>query len=91
MTDAVFVDSNVLIYFVDAAEPNKQAQAERWLRALWKTRRGRLSTQVLSEFLRQRHPQTGKATLQRRSFRNRRIAVHLATRQRRRAAHSNRA
>jgi predicted nucleic acid-binding protein len=50
MTAPCFVDSNVLIYFRDASEPKKQAQAAAWLSALWQSRAGRLSVQVLSEF-----------------------------------------
>lgn len=46
----VFVDTNVLLYGEDAADPRKQAQALDWLRALWQRRCGRLSTQVLNEF-----------------------------------------
>jgi predicted nucleic acid-binding protein len=47
---AVFVDTNVLLYGEDAADPKKQAQALAWLAELWKRRCGRLSTQVLNEF-----------------------------------------
>jgi predicted nucleic acid-binding protein len=46
----VFVDSNVLIYSEDPADPAKQARAFEWLRVLWQRRIGRLSTQVLNEF-----------------------------------------
>ena len=47
---AVFVDTNVLIYSEDGREPEKQARALAWLRALWDRRAGRLSNQVLNEF-----------------------------------------
>lgn len=47
---AVFVDTNVLLYSEDGADPSKQRQAIDWLRVLWTSRRGRLSTQVLNEF-----------------------------------------
>ncbi len=47
---AVFVDTNVLLYGEDGADPVKQACALDWLRALWLRRLGRLSTQVLNEF-----------------------------------------
>jgi predicted nucleic acid-binding protein len=47
---AVFVDTNVLIYSEDAADPVKQARATAWLRELWLRRLGRLSNQVLNEF-----------------------------------------
>jgi len=46
----VFVDTNVLVYDQDASEANKQPVAHRWLEHLWRTRRGRLSAQVLSEY-----------------------------------------
>ncbi len=47
---AVFVDTNVLLYGEDTADPVKQARAIDWLRALWQGRSGRVSTQVLNEF-----------------------------------------
>lgn len=46
----VFVDSNVLVYARDASEHERQPAAADWIRTLWATRTGRLSTQVLSEF-----------------------------------------
>jgi predicted nucleic acid-binding protein len=46
----VFVDTNVLVYARDAAETVKQPKAQAWLEHLWRTRSGRLSYQVLSEF-----------------------------------------
>jgi len=46
----VFVDSNVLVYVRDSAHRDKQRQAEAWMAELWRSRRGRVSTQVLSEF-----------------------------------------
>ena len=46
----VFVDTNVLVFARDAGERNKQPQAQAWLEELWRTRTGRLSLQVLSEF-----------------------------------------
>lgn len=46
----VFLDTNVLIYAEDGSEPAKQALALEWIDRLWRTRRGRLSTQVLNEF-----------------------------------------
>ena len=48
--NAVFVDTNVLLYSEDSADPAKQARAIDWLQALWRRRCGRLSTQVLNEF-----------------------------------------
>lgn len=47
---AVFVDSNVLLYAVDEADPDKQRIARNWRAELWKSRRGRVSFQVLGEF-----------------------------------------
>jgi predicted nucleic acid-binding protein len=46
----VFVDSNVFLYAVDEADRNKQDVAREWRARLWKTRRGRVSFQVLGEF-----------------------------------------
>ncbi|MGH9116489.1 MAG: PIN domain-containing protein [Acidimicrobiales bacterium] len=46
----VFVDTNVLVYAHDAAETTRQPIAEALLDALWRTRSGTLSTQVLQEF-----------------------------------------
>ena len=46
----VFVDSNVFLYAVDEADPNKQRVARYWRAELWKSRRGRVSFQVLGEF-----------------------------------------
>lgn len=46
----VFVDTNVLLYSEDGADPKKQQAAFEWLRALWLSRRGRVSGQVLNEF-----------------------------------------
>jgi predicted nucleic acid-binding protein len=47
---SVFVDSNVLLYAVDEADPDKQRVARKWRAELWKSRRGRVSFQVLGEF-----------------------------------------
>jgi predicted nucleic acid-binding protein len=46
----VFVDANVFLYAVDEADPNKQRIARKWREELWKSRRGRVSFQVLGEF-----------------------------------------
>jgi len=46
----VFVDSNVFLYALDQADPNKQQVARNWRAALWQSRRGRVSFQVLGEF-----------------------------------------
>lgn len=50
MVAPVFVDTNVLVYAVDAADPRKHRAAQAWKTELWKSRRGRLSFQVLQEF-----------------------------------------
>ena len=50
MNPTCFVDTNVLVYARDASEPAKQPAAERWLRLLWATRSGRVSSQVLNEY-----------------------------------------
>jgi predicted nucleic acid-binding protein len=50
MADRVFVDTNILVYACDSAEPGKQKLALAWMTHLWKGRIGRLSYQVLSEF-----------------------------------------
>jgi predicted nucleic acid-binding protein len=50
MTEPVFVDSNVFLYAFDNARPLKQQTARKWRGALWKSRLGRVSFQVLGEF-----------------------------------------
>lgn len=50
MTAPIFVDTNVLIYALDQADRNKQQAARAWRTELWKSRRGRVSFQVLQEF-----------------------------------------
>jgi predicted nucleic acid-binding protein len=50
MSALIFVDTNVLIYALDRADPKKQEAARVWRAALWKNRRGRISYQVLQEF-----------------------------------------
>ena len=45
-----FVDTNVLLYWRDAGQPEKQPLARAWLDHLWDEGTGRLSTQVLSEY-----------------------------------------
>jgi predicted nucleic acid-binding protein len=46
----VFVDTNVLLYAFDEADPAKRDRSRAWLAACWRGRCGRLSTQVLNEF-----------------------------------------
>jgi predicted nucleic acid-binding protein len=50
MTAPVFVDTNVLLYALDVADPRKQEAARAWRKALWESRLGRTSFQVLQEF-----------------------------------------
>lgn len=50
ITAPVFVDSNVLVYARDASHAVKQRQASVWMTELWRSRRGRLSFQVLTEY-----------------------------------------
>ncbi len=49
MTGPVFVDTNVLVYRHDSADPVKQTRAENWYQLVWRQRLGRLSFQVLQE------------------------------------------
>ncbi len=48
--DLTFVDTNVLIYAYDRSAAKKHAAARLRLAALWESRMGVLSTQVLQEF-----------------------------------------
>jgi predicted nucleic acid-binding protein len=50
MSALVFVDTNVLIYALDKADPVKPLAARAWREALWRSGRGRVSFQVLLEF-----------------------------------------
>jgi predicted nucleic acid-binding protein len=52
MIDRTFVDTNVLLYEWDGSDANKQRRAIEWMRHLWETQSGRLSSQVLVEFYR---------------------------------------
>ncbi len=52
MTDAILIDTNVLVYAHDRGEPAKQQQAIETLEMLRQTGRGRLSAQILAEFVR---------------------------------------
>ena len=61
-SDRFFVDSNVLLYSVDASVPVKREQARRWLAALWESGAGRLSWQVLQEFYVNAERKTGLAS-----------------------------
>jgi predicted nucleic acid-binding protein len=48
--ELTFVDTNILVYAQDRSEADKQPRARALLEALWSTRTGCLSTQVLQEF-----------------------------------------
>ena len=50
MSVKCFVDTNILVYWRDSTEVEKQAKAEEWLRQLWSNKSGRISTQVLNEY-----------------------------------------
>lgn len=50
MTDLVLVDTNVLLYEHDARDRPKQERAHAWMTQLWRSKRGRVSFQVLNEF-----------------------------------------
>ena len=49
MTALVFVDTNVLVYRHDSADPAKQARADEWISFLAEKRLARISFQVLQE------------------------------------------
>jgi predicted nucleic acid-binding protein len=49
MTAPIFVDTNVFIYALDSSDISKQRVAQIWLNALWNSRTGRISFQVLQE------------------------------------------
>ena len=48
--DKIFVDSNILLYWLSEAEPQKRSRAGLWVGALWRRRSGVLSWQVIHEF-----------------------------------------
>ena len=50
MTALIFVDTNVLLYALDRADPKKRLAAQAWREELWRSQRGRISFQVLQEF-----------------------------------------
>jgi len=49
MTGPCFVDANVVVYALDARDPQKHRRASEWIDELWRTRLGRTSMQVISE------------------------------------------
>ncbi len=60
MSVLIFVDTNVLIYALDEADPKKQEAARVWRADLWKSRRGRISYQVLQEFYVKVYPEVAR-------------------------------
>ena len=50
MSDLYFVDTNIFVYRRDRNAGEKQRAADAWIRFLWRSERGRISTQVLSEY-----------------------------------------
>lgn len=50
MADLTFIDTNILIYSVDRADPTKQEIAISLIANLAESRKGIISTQVLQEF-----------------------------------------
>ena len=49
MNGLIFVDTTVLVYALDSAAGTRHSAARRWTTALWQSRRGRVSVQVLQE------------------------------------------
>ena len=50
MNDSLFVDTNILVYYRDSSDPEKQKIAEDWMTEIWKNKLGRISYQVLNEY-----------------------------------------
>lgn len=50
MSDSLFVDTNILVYYRDSSEPEKQPIAKNWIKSIWEKKLGRLSFQVLNEY-----------------------------------------
>ena len=50
MAATVFVDTNIFLYALDRVDLKKQQAARAWREELWRSRRGRISFQVLQEF-----------------------------------------
>ncbi len=46
----IFADTHVLLAADDAFDLHRQSQARAWLQVLWKSRTGRVSTQVLADY-----------------------------------------
>jgi predicted nucleic acid-binding protein len=69
MTAPIFVDTNVLVYSVDASAGERHRIARTWMQSLWQHEVGRISIQVLQEFYvtvtRKLRPGTSQAEAQR--------------------------
>jgi predicted nucleic acid-binding protein len=50
MSVKYFVDTNILVYARDSAEPEKQPIAKQWLTHLWQQESGRINTQAMNEY-----------------------------------------
>jgi len=50
IAERIFLDTNVLLYWLDPADAEKQSMARRWVMAAWQNSAGRTSWQVLHEF-----------------------------------------
>ena len=50
MTEKAFVDTNILVYAYDRSQGSKHQKAKQLLQALWQSRQGVISAQVLQEF-----------------------------------------
>lgn len=48
--EAIFVDTNVLVYAIDSATGERHRTARNWIDSLWRSQRGRVSLQVMQEF-----------------------------------------
>ena len=46
----VFLDTNILLYYIDAADPQKHRSARQWVEAISNAQAGAISWQVLNEF-----------------------------------------
>ena len=50
MKDRIFIDTNVLVYSFDTAEPTKQAKAKAVLKTFFENEEAYISVQVVNEF-----------------------------------------
>ena len=48
--DRIFIDTNVLLYWMDSSQGRKYVAAREWIAAVWESRKGAISWQVLNEF-----------------------------------------